>query len=226
MTCFFIPQLPAFSSTLWGFPVINYGLGGLWPFAVLQLWWPLSCWNICVLVWRFSLVSLVPSSLLTLLSFWNSCLDLGPQNCSSYFIFFTFLLFLFSTFGEFSCIFLLLYCCVCGWMGAIVLPFSATTLRVLCAPSEWVHAAFASVLLCRLDDWIFFSSMYISIFLKLLFCFCHFSSGTQWLYLWFTKKLGSAKDSEYEQGVARNRAPNSQQWLKSLSWPLYIKLIL
>lgn len=65
MICFFIPQLPAFSSPLWGFPVINYGLGGLWPFAVLQLWWPLSCWNICVLVWRFSLVSLVPSSLLT-----------------------------------------------------------------------------------------------------------------------------------------------------------------
>lgn len=137
MACFFIPQLPAFSSTLWGFPVINYGLGGLWPFAVLQLWWPLSCWNICVLVWKFSLVSLVPSSLLTLLSFWNSCLDFGPQNCSSYFIFFTFLLFLFSTFGEFSCIFLLLYCCVCGWMGVIVLPSSATTLRVLlCAPSE------------------------------------------------------------------------------------------
>lgn len=133
----------------------------------------------CVLVWRFSLVSLVPSSLLTLLSFCNSCLNLGPQNCSFYFIFFTFLLFLFSTFGEFSCIFLLFYCCVCGWMGVIVLLSSATTLRVLlCAPSECMLLLRQCCSVVLMIDF-FFSSMYISIFLRLLFCFCHFSSGSQ-----------------------------------------------
>lgn len=64
--------------------------------------------------------------------------------------------FCFLSLGSFHVFFfLLLYCCVCGWMGVIVLPSSATTLRVLlCAPSECMLRLrqCCSVLLLCLDD--------------------------------------------------------------------------
>lgn len=100
-----------------------------------------------VLVWRFSLVSLAPSSLL---SFWNSCLNLGPQNCSSYFLHISGL-FVFYHWGVFMYFFTLLL-----WMGVIVLPSSATTLRVLllCASLECLLLLrqCCPVLLLCLDD--------------------------------------------------------------------------
>lgn len=132
-----------------------------------------------VLVWRFSLVSLAPSSLLPLLSFWNSCLDLGPQNCSSYFPHISGL-FVFYHWGVFM--FFLLYCCVCGWMGVIVLPSSATTLRVLllCASKcLLLLRQCCPVLLLCLEIECFSPLCNINFLEAPLFCFCHFSSGSQ-----------------------------------------------
>lgn len=123
-----------------------------------------------VLVWRFSLVSLAPSSLLPLLSFWNSCLDLGPQNCSSYFPHISGL-FVFYHWGVFMYFFTLLLCVwVDGGDCSAFLSHYTESSPPLCFLG--VLAASASVLPCltALSGWLNVFLLYvISIFLKLLF---------------------------------------------------------